>query len=190
MVIINLLPWRDELRIYRRKNILKILLFTFLWDAFFVIFLLYYLSYELEKLEIINHTLQAQLKSKERVLTQEQKQNQKQGQAIFEPEIIPPSVMDADNNDRKATRNILISLGVIKHTHVCFQQIMRKKHHYFFGGYTDSLADLLELIKAWQEAQLFSSIFVNKIEHKVNDALYFEISAKDAHLTSKHSEPL
>lgn len=168
MVIINLLPWRDDLRVFQQRKVVKIILLTLLLNILFVACLHVILTRQCHQLEIANHILNSKIKKAGGIHHQHSHMNQP---------TIPLSIIDNVVSYLDVTNKLMTNLSQIKSESICFSEVSRHEHQITFNGYANSDIDLAVYLKAWRQSSLFSEMMINKIELQVNGTLYFQITA-------------
>lgn len=170
VVIINLLPWRDDLHVYQRKNMFKIILLTLLLNLFLVLCSYFILTRQINKLDMSNHILKTKIKKEEAT--------QHKDRHIRQP-TIPASIIDNAVSYSRVTRKLMANLGQINHENICFSEIVRHKHQLNFKGYANSAMDLAVYLKDWRKSSLFSEMIINKINQQLSGDIYFQITAHE-----------
>jgi len=163
MVEINLLPWRDYVLVYQRKQLKKILLTAVLSAVFLVAAMHLLCSRQLHGLQIrktqldqdlSQYAAQQQLRASMRLLHTEEA-----GQSR--------------SRDDTAAGKLFVELGKSRLSGVCFTEIVRDRNSILFAGQTRSAADLTDFLVNWNAAALFSELQIDQLQLQKSHLMQF-----------------
>ncbi len=154
-MMINLLPWRQHLRLQQEKITKQIIFIAIGMTLAMVIAAHYTMS------EMID-----------RVQTQ-----------VFELKKLQPVVQNDHatpqvERGQQRTKNLFIEVMKRHHYEVCFTEIARERNIVDFSGSAKTAAELTEFLIHWQAAYLFSEIKIDKLQNqRESDGIEFHFHA-------------
>lgn len=164
MVLINLLPWRVNKKLYERKTLIKILLCTITLTIMLLIGAFYFLN----QLEIQNQIDLLQLNEEEQKIANVTVSTKKK-EFVSE---VNEGLQELIKN--RTLLHALLNQLVKMQTHrLCFSEIKQDKNAVIFIGHVASAIDFTDLIINWPVAKLFYEIKLNTLKKSVNDTLDF-----------------
>lgn len=164
MVSINLLPWREQKRIYQIKVMKKMLMFT-------VLMVLCIFS--------VTHFMLSQHENKVRdqiaVIAAKIKRNQLQQEKSIKQ--VQPTLNKMDQ--AALISKIFYEISNKQPEKVCFTNIERQNNIFSFTGKARSMTELTDFFRHWNAAYLFAEIKIKLIEKQEDGWLRFGFQASE-----------
>jgi Tfp pilus assembly protein PilN len=155
MVIINLLPWREEKQAYEKRMGIGMVVVVLCAVLLILLSMYAFVSYQeaavRDRIRQIKQTL-TRLEGMQRNLNTQTIQS------------APSDVLTRWVAYREATHAMLMMLGKSLAGETCFTAITRQKNAVIFSGYARSNSDMLALIKQWQSAHVFADITLLQLQ--------------------------
>lgn len=167
MITINLVNWRDAIRI-KQKRVLKNIIILALSFSLILSMVTHFIFARL-----VNH-----LSARVHELKYEVKR-QNQLRRVSSGGRYSPSQDEIRKwyEYREATKTLFSELRQNNAKNVAFTAINRNKNKIVFVGEANSAADLTEFLKAWPVAHLFSEIRIEELSQYNNHLVKFRFSA-------------
>ena len=164
MVEINLLPWRQLQYDYQLK-MLKIMIGSVVAIVLMIVGARYvFFAYQIDETTARVDTLQHQIE-------QLSKQKENKDQYTEADKIKTLQFNDA------TIKSLFVQLGLPYDHEVCFTSITRHKNKLSFVGRTRSPADLTNFLRAWQAANLFTDLQIERLERDAKPNMFFHFQA-------------
>lgn len=156
MVEINLLPWRQQARLYQRK-MTKIFIFVSVVLPMLILTGIHFIlaQWVVDAGFRVSHLAAEITAIKQAMLPQQDD--------LFTATI---RKMFAD---RDTSVQLFTELDSVKMNEVCFTEITRKNQVVTFSGYARSINELTEFLKNWPIASLFSQIRLMDLHYQSGD---------------------
>ncbi len=170
MVEINLLPWRDYLSVYERKQLLRFILVPLLMAVMAV---------------AATHMLFAQLLSALQIKKTELDQSLGQYTQLQTPYV------PVNANITGQIAALFAALTKPQPSSVCFTEITHKQNATIFAGRARSAADLTDYLLHWNAASLFTELQIEQLQRDSAYVVKFRFRGLSAETSGEHQdEPL
>lgn len=156
MVVINLLPWREQERAYHKRRLLYCLVLVFGVSSLIVSII--YSDIERKKHFASQHIEKLKVQIAQWAV-------KKTFVHLSTPLFSRDRAWHLVHYHADGLR-IFAELGAKPAQHVCWTMVKRKGNKVIFSGRTDSAFDLTELLKNWNAAYLFSQIKLENLSEQ------------------------
>jgi Tfp pilus assembly protein PilN len=170
MVEVNLLPWRDQQKLYEKK-IVKNLLFAAVFFSLFLNFLIHcFMTARIETLNSHVTLLQEEVLKLETL--------QRQVEETRKHHDLSQQWLQQLTQYQAETTHLFTGLINRPIKNICFTALSRAANTITFLGYARSAIDLKEWLSSWGPAQNFFAIKIENLhEQKANQIIHFRFIA-------------